>query len=94
MNILIERTTDSCECETCGYSYADGANVYFEGVKEIVLHPVAACFDGSEYDDEDIAKAILDKLGSRLVYSTEYGCFSRTLKSMGHKIRIQEVERH
>lgn len=91
--IRIERITDSHDCETCGFSAADGARVYFDGAPKLHLNPIAHCFDGVDYDDEDIAKEILRELGSNVVYSTEYGYYSRVLKSLGHKIMVVDAPR-
>ncbi|MBY3151393.1 hypothetical protein HFO56_03195 [Rhizobium laguerreae] len=92
--IRIERTTDWHDCEDCGLSEADGARVFFDGVPKLNLKPIAHCFDGVGYDDEDIAREILRELGSGVVYSTEHGYFSRTLKSLGHKVQVVDVPRH
>ncbi len=92
--IRIERTQDSHECETCGFSAADGARVFFDGVLKIDLHPIAACFDGVDYDDDDIYREILRELGRNVVFSTEYGYFGRILKSLGHEIQVVDAPRH
>lgn len=63
MKIEIEALTDSYECDTCGWSDAYGANVYFDGELAIDLIPVANCYGGKNYTDEDIFTAILNKLG-------------------------------
>jgi hypothetical protein len=100
--IRIERTRDSHECDCCGFSVADGARVFFDGVQKIDLYPIAHCYDGVDYsDDEDgvdysddeIALEILRELGSSVVYSTEYGYYPRVLKSLGHKLQVFDVPR-
>lgn len=61
--IKIEWLSDSYECETCGYSYADGARVYIDGIIALDLKPVAHCFGGNNYDDRDVFTRILQHLG-------------------------------
>ena len=63
MKIEIEALGDSYECDTCGWSVAYGAKVYFDGELVLDMTPVAHCTDGSNYTDEDIFTAILNKLG-------------------------------
>lgn len=65
--ITVERTFDELNCETCGFSYAEGANILFEDGKRIELKAVAHCYDGSSYDDKDIMREILHHLGHELV---------------------------
>jgi hypothetical protein len=92
--IRIERTIDRHDCETCGFSAADGARVFFDGAPKLNLNPIAHCYDGVDYDDEDIAREILRELGSNVVYSTEYGYFARVLKSLEHKLQVVAAPRH
>ena len=73
-DVYIEWLTDSCECETCGTSYADGAVVSIKfpnAIKVINLEPVAHCFDGDDYSVEKIYKRILDELGHKVFESYE-----------------------
>lgn len=63
MHIKIETTCDVYDCETCGYSDANGANVYFDGELVLELTPVAHCYSGTTYNDVAIQNAILEKLG-------------------------------
>lgn len=63
MKIKIERLTDCYECDTCGWSDAEGAKVYFDDELVIDMTPVANCFGGGNYTDEDVFTAILQKLG-------------------------------
>ena len=62
-HIRIERLEDINECDDCGTSYAYGYRVYQDGKVIVNLEPVAACFDGTRYDEEDCQKAILEALG-------------------------------
>lgn len=61
--IRIEPLTDTHDCETCGMSWADGANVYFDGELALELEPHAHCYDGTDYSDKAIYRAILERLG-------------------------------
>lgn len=63
MKIKIELLTDSWDCDTCGFSDAYGALVYFDDTLVIDMSPHAHCYAGDSYTDEDIFKAILSKLG-------------------------------
>lgn len=59
----IIRLTDSCECETCGTSYADGYSAYLDGDLLCEVLPAAHCFDGTSVDDEEMYQQIFAKLG-------------------------------
>lgn len=87
-HIRIERTYDSHECDTCGFSMADGARILVDGELKAELIPVAHCFDGTSYEDEEIERAILEALGANVVYSTEGGYVCRLLESQGHVIEV------
>jgi hypothetical protein len=63
MKIKIEWLTDQYDCEDCGFSWAGGANVYFDDEFVIGMQPSAACYDGASYSDADVYDAILQKLG-------------------------------
>lgn len=62
-NIKITRLHDDYDCEDCGYSDAYGAVVTLDGIELLRLEPVAHCFGGRDYSDEDIFREILIKLG-------------------------------
>lgn len=61
--IKIKWLSDSHDCETCGYSYAEGAFVTLDGNVLLDLEPVAHCFDCSHWDCDKVYKLILEKLG-------------------------------
>ncbi len=63
MKIKIEWLTDKMTCDTCGFSWAEGAKVYFDDKFVIDMQPSAACFDGTSYSDADVYDAILEELG-------------------------------
>ena len=69
MNIEIEWLSDEYNCEECGGSYAEGASVTLEGKPFLLLAPVAHCFNGTSWNEEEVFKAILEKLG----YSISFG---------------------
>lgn len=71
MKLNITYTSDEHECDDCGSSYAQGAIVRLDDHAEpfLELIPVAHCFGGTHYEDENIYKDILMKLG----YEVEVG---------------------
>lgn len=66
MKIKIEWMHDFYKCDDCGTNYAEGAMVYFDGELVIDMSPIAHCYDGTHYDEGDIWKAIIDKLGHEI----------------------------
>lgn len=67
--IHIEWLDDSHDCETCGTSYADGARVTIDGKVALDLVPHAYCYDGENYDRDDVFRRILAHLGHTLTES-------------------------
>lgn len=63
MQIRIDRLIDEYDCEDCGGSTAYGAAVWFDDKLQLELTPVARCFGGNDYTDEDIYRRILEELG-------------------------------
>lgn len=64
--IKIEWLTDSHDCETCGTSWADGANVWIDGVLTLQLTPFASCFNETHYGVDDVYRRIIERLGHTL----------------------------
>lgn len=62
MKITIQWLFDNHNCETCGSDYAAGALIKM-GDKRIMLNPVAHCFDGDNWETEDVFAEILRELG-------------------------------
>lgn len=62
-NIKIDWLHADHDCETCGCSYAEGALVTVDGQPFLELVPVAHCFDGANWQDDEVYKLILEKLG-------------------------------
>ena len=55
----IEFMYDSYDCETCGGDYAEGYQIYKDGVMVVDKHPVAHCYDGNFYNQDEAYKDIL-----------------------------------
>lgn len=62
-HIKIEWLSDTHDCETCGASWAEGARVTIDGELALDLEPHAHCYDGDNYEREDVFKRILERLG-------------------------------
>jgi len=65
--IKIEWLEDTYECEDCGHSYAEGASVSFDDGTGFDLEPSAHCFDDTNYNKEDVYRAILAHLGYTII---------------------------
>lgn len=68
MRITIERLDDQHDCDTCGYSFAYGAIIRFDGKVVISMIPEAHCYAGKDYTDDMVFEAIFYKLGHTLEY--------------------------
>jgi len=68
--IIIEELHDEHDCETCGWSGAEGFFVTMPDGSEIDMTPVARCYDGTDYTERDLLIAVLEKLG----YEVEWKC--------------------
>lgn len=62
-NISIEWTTDTHNCDTCGTSYAEGAIVRLNDEIILNLEPIAHCYDGDNYNQNEVYNKILEYLG-------------------------------
>lgn len=60
--IKIIRTYDDYDCDQCSGASAEGAIIYIDNKKVLDLEPMAHCYDGTTYNDEDILKAVLHYL--------------------------------
>jgi len=59
MKIEIEWIEDYTDCELCGSSSANGADVKIDGQTwGYDMEPVAACYDGSSFNEWDVYRAI------------------------------------
>ncbi len=67
--IEIEWLDDSHDCETCGWSCAEGARVTINGEVALDLTPHAHCFGGDNYGRADVFERILSHLGHDVTVS-------------------------
>ena len=63
--IEITWLSDSYECDDCGGSYAEGANVKIDGISypELQFEPVAYCYDAESFTTGEVFEKILNHLG-------------------------------
>ena len=59
--INIKWIYDEHDCETCGYTAAEGAIV--TGDVALHLEPVAHCYNSSHYGPAEVYRAIIEALG-------------------------------
>lgn len=73
MHIKIEWLSDYSDCDQAGCSggYSEGAKVWFDDELVLDLQPVATCFGGDSWDNEEVFRLILDKLGGHTL-TAEY----------------------
>lgn len=64
--IKITYKTDTWECELCGTSVADGAEVILPSGRILELTPCAHCYDSISYTREEIFREVLQELGYTL----------------------------
>lgn len=69
--IEIEWLLDEHDCETCGWTCAEGAIVRLNGQEIIRLEPVAHCYNGVDYRDNIVYKTIIEYLGYEI---KEHSC--------------------
>lgn len=72
-DVSVEWLSESVDCDTCGYNWAEGARVYFDDKLVLDLEPVAACFNGASYSTEQVFGMILKELGHNLKEISHYG---------------------
>lgn len=61
--IHIEWLHDDWDCETCGWSWAEGARVTLNGETFLELIPSAHCFGGDHWSNDAVYLEIMKKLG-------------------------------
>lgn len=71
MKIKYEFLYDEHECETCGYSTAQGAIIWFDEKEVYRLEPVAHCYDG---------ETLLNKAGQQCTVH------EKILELLGHEL--------
>ena len=64
--IKIEWLYDEIECETCGWSYAEGAVVHIDGEQILCEEAVAHCFGGNTITTQEVYEKILNHLGYKV----------------------------
>lgn len=62
-NIKIDWLSDTHDCDTCGFTVADGAKVYIDGDLALDLSPVAYCYDGVSHSETQVLARLLEHLG-------------------------------
>ena len=70
MRIQIDWTSDSMNCDTCGFNWAQGADIYFDNELKLKLVPFAHCYGGDDYDSDTVYQRILEALGHTLEINT------------------------
>lgn len=61
-SIKIKWLSDKHDCDTCGSSWAEGAEVTMPDGNVLTFTPIAHCFDGQSFDQQYIYEAILREL--------------------------------
>lgn len=59
MKVHIKWLDDTHECETCGFSYAEGAKVFIDGKLIIDKVPISNCCNPLYWNEEEILREIL-----------------------------------
>lgn len=72
MNLEITWLQDDYDCEDCGFSSAEGASVTLDGKDFLLLDPLAHCFGGASWDEAEVYKAILEKLGFTFTFDNSF----------------------
>jgi hypothetical protein len=79
--LVIKWNQDDHDCETCGGSYAVGAEVTLDGEVIVNKQAVAACYDGSgDVDMEGILAIALEKLGVEIIQASDGGGYDYDLE--------------
>lgn len=61
--LVIKWLQDDHDCETCGWSSAEGAEVTLDNIIILNLEPQASCFGGQSWDRADVFELIIKQLG-------------------------------
>jgi len=65
VNIKIKWLYDESDCDDCGSTYAEGAEILL-GDEVILLEPVAYCCGSQSWDERAVFTLILEKLGHQV----------------------------
>jgi hypothetical protein len=63
---------DHHNCETCGSSYASGYIIKKDGEVVVDKTPIAACYDDSDYNQNEAYLEVIQLAGIQIDVSTEY----------------------
>lgn len=86
MKIEIEWIEDYTDCELCGSSSADGANVKIDGIDwDLDMEPVAACYDGRSFNEWDVYAAIFALAGMEFT-AGDTEDYKARLEAAGHEV--------
>lgn len=66
MSYKIVWLEDQHECETCGYSYAQGYKIYKDEILVIDKTPISHCYDCLNYDHSNAAFDIISLEGIKI----------------------------
>lgn len=69
--IEIEWLSDTDDCDTCGLSWAEGANVHLNNTPLLELVPSAYCRGTIHYDEAEVYRRILVALGYKIIDGKE-----------------------
>jgi hypothetical protein len=69
--IKITWLEDTSECEDCGSSWSSGAEVLLDDKPFLHLPASAHCYNGTNYEREDVYKLIIETLGYTIVQEDE-----------------------
>lgn len=64
--IKIKWLSDSHDCDVCGSSFAEGAEITMPDGSVSILPATAYCYGGESYDSQYVYEAILYKLGYKV----------------------------
>lgn len=72
MKVQVNMWDDEHDCETCGFSFATGGEVYIDGELVISRPPRAYCFDCDNTEAEDLIILALKEVGIEVSIDWEY----------------------
>lgn len=71
MTYKIKYLVDEHDCDTCGWSSAEGYIIYKDGVVVVDKSPVAHCFGGSDYPHSSATFEVLKLEGVEVLIEDE-----------------------
>ncbi len=91
--IDIEWLTDEHECDTCGWSTAEGAKITIDGKPAICLEPSAYCFGSDQWDADQVLGIVLGEMGIRTLL-TEPGCDPEDISRGRPSDKLAPLDQH